>query len=172
MLARISTLKDRQYKALTGLDKLHFDKLSDTFKHCEQQLQEAHYREYQAFYDRKPSKAGKPLFEQASEKLFFLLFYLKTYPTFDVLGFTFGCSGKTAHTNLYKYLPVLQKALANLGVLPARRFEQPDEFIDFVRNEQELLIDATERAHHRKKTSKGNENITMANKRPIPLRTQ
>ena len=76
---------------------------------------------------------------------------MKTYPTFDVLGFVFNCKGKTAHENLYKFLPILESALETLNVLPKRKFDSVEEFLEFIKENKDLLIDATVRIHHRKK---------------------
>jgi len=46
--------------------------------------------------------------------LFFVLFYLKTYPTFDVLGFHFGLSARHAHDHVEFLMRILERALANL----------------------------------------------------------
>jgi len=151
MLQNIHNLSDRQYKATIGLGKKEFQQLVVEFSEAEQALKNQHYEEYEAFYDRKPSSGGKPMCETPSEKLFLLLFYLKTYPSFDVLGFTFGCAGKTAHENVYKFLPILELTLDNLDVLPKRTFESVEEFIEFTKAHEDILIDATERIHHRKK---------------------
>ena len=151
MLQNINKLSQRQYKATIGLNKKDFQELTVVFSQINQQMKAVYYEEFEAYYDRKPSAGGAPIFSLPSEQLFFTLFYLKTYPTFDVLGFIFGCSGKTAHENLYKFLPILEEALRELNVLPKRDFKEVEEFIEFTKSEENLLIDATERLHHRKK---------------------
>jgi len=151
MFQKIADYSERQYRSLTGLSKEKFEELLPIFKECEEKMKEQHYQIYEQNYERKPSAGGSPIFKKSEEQLFFTLFYLKTYPTFDVLGFTFGCSGKTAHQNLYKFLPVLELALESLDCLPKRSFESVEEFIEFMSKHQDLLIDATERLHHRKK---------------------
>lgn len=151
MVQNIQKLKDRQFRALTGLDKNDFNSLAAEFNETHLEIQAEYYQEFEDFYDRKPSAGGSPIFKLPSQKLFLTLFYLKSYPTFDVLGFTFNCSGKTAHENLYKFLHILEKTLDKLSVLPKRSFETVDEFIAFTKDHKDLLIDATERIHHRKK---------------------
>lgn len=151
MVQDIYKLNDRQYKSLTGLSKKDFQQLAVIFSECEQKAKNEYYEQFVAFYDRKPSAGGSPIFKTPSEKLFFCLFYLKNYPTFDVLGFTFGCSNKTAHENLHKFLPHLKAALNELNVLPKREFESVEEFIEFTKKYKDIIIDVTERLHHRKK---------------------
>ena len=38
-----------------------------------------------------------------AKKLQFVLYYYKTYPTFDVLGMQFAMARSKAHENLHKY---------------------------------------------------------------------
>lgn len=151
MLQNINKLSERQYKSTIGIGKKDFQELTVIFSQISQDRKAAYYEEFEAYYDRKPSAGGTPVFALPSEQLFFTLFYLKNYPTFDVLGFIFGCSGKTAHENLYKFLPILEDALQQLEVLPKRTFDDVEAFIEFTKTEENLLIDATERLHHRKK---------------------
>lgn len=151
MFEKIHNLTDREYRAVIGMSKKDFHELTAVFSECEQKLKNQAYEDFVEKYDRKPSAGGSPKFKTPSEKLFFTLYYLKTYPTFDVLGFVFNCKGKTAHENLYKFLPILEFALETLNVLPKRKFDSVEEFLTFVKEQEDLLIDATERIHHRKK---------------------
>lgn len=151
MLQNITNLNDRVYKATIGMSKADFEDFTVHFEQATVEYQQAQYEKYEAFYERRPSKGGKAFLQNASERLFFILYYLKTYPSFDVLGFILGCSGKTAHTNLYKLLPILEHCLENLKVLPRRKFDTVEDFIAFTKSHTDLLIDATERLHHRKK---------------------
>jgi hypothetical protein len=77
--------------------------------------------------------------------LFFILYYWKVYPTFDVLGDRFGFDGSKACTNVQKLWPVLERALKKLGVLPARQFTSVEELRAAFGDVEELFIDATER---------------------------
>lgn len=167
MLQDIYKLSHRGYKATIGIDKKRFNELAVLFSEIDQTIKVKHYNEYVEFYDRQPTVGGNPTFKTPSEKLFFTLFYLKTYPTFDVLGFIFGCSGKTAHENLYKFLPILETALVNLDVLPKRKFDSVEEFIEFTKEHKDLLIDATERLHHRKRKNEEQKTYYNGKKKPI-----
>lgn len=172
MLKQIHNLTDRKYRALIGMSKNNFQQLAVAFSEVYQAQKAQEYEDFVKKYDRKPTTGGSPIFKTASEQLFFTLFYLKTYPTFDVLGFTFDCSGKTAHENLYKFLPILEKALALLNVLPKRKFNTVEEFIDFVKEHKDILIDATERIHHRKKDYEEQKKFYNGKKKPILSKIQ
>lgn len=170
MLQKIHQLKDREYRSLIGISKKDFHELTVVFSECEQHLKNQAYKDFIEKYDRKPTAGGTPKFKTPSEKLFFTLYYLKTYPTFDVLGFVFNCKGKTAHENLYKFLPVLECALETLKVLPKRKFDSVEQFLDFIKDNDNLLIDVTERIHHRKKDYEQQKKFYNGKKKPIPLR--
>jgi len=55
-------------------------------------------------------------------------------------------------------LPILEAALHKLKVLPKRTFESVDEFIEFAKAHKDIIIDATERLHHRKKNQQEQKN--------------
>ena len=91
------------------------------------------------------SKGGpKGHLDTFEKKLFFILYYLKTYPTFDVLGFHFGFSSGHAHNHVENLMPVLLRSLADLGVLPARSPGTPAEFLQLVEQYGDILIDGME----------------------------
>ena len=71
-------------------------------------------------------------------------YYLKTYPTFDVLGFHFGLSSGHAHNHVENLMPVLLRSLSDLGVLPDRSPGTPAEFLQLVEKYGEIIIDGME----------------------------
>ena len=83
------------------------------------------------------------------EKLVFLLYYLKVYPTYDVLGAQFGMARSKACENLHKLAPILYQTLVELEVLPAREFNSVDEFRSTFAGVTQILIDVTEREYRR-----------------------
>jgi len=168
MFQKIHNLTEREYRAIIGISKKDFRELTVVFSECEQELKNQAYKDFVAFHGRKPNGGGSPKFKTPSEKLFFTLYYLKTYPTFDVLGFVFNCKGKTAHENLYKFLPILENALEKLQVLPKRNFDSVEEFLEFIKGTEDLLIDATERLHHRKKDYEEQKRFYNGKKKPTP----
>lgn len=60
---------------------------------------------------------GNVFWSTSEEKLFFILFYLKTYPTFDVLGILFEMDRTTACKQSHLLMDVLKDALSMLDVL-------------------------------------------------------
>jgi len=69
------------------------------------------------------------------------LYYLKTYPTFDVLGFHFGLSAGQAHDYVELFLRVLERALADLGQLPEVTLEIPEDLSQLVDQYNDIIID-------------------------------
>ena len=69
------------YKATIGLNKADFEELVVQFEQATIEYQQIKYEKQQAFYERYPSKGGNAFLKNASEQLFFVLYYLKTYPT-------------------------------------------------------------------------------------------
>ena len=82
------------------------------------------------------------------EKLQFVLYYYKTYPTFDVLGTQFAMARSRAHENLHKLSPILYDTLVHLELMPYRELATPEELKAALQGGERLLIDATERAYH------------------------
>ena len=83
------------------------------------------------------------------DKLLFVLYYYKTYPTFDVLGTPFAMVRSKAHENLHTLSPVLYKTLVRLEMMPHRAFKTPEEVKSALKGADRLIIDATERAYRR-----------------------
>lgn len=94
---------------------------------------------------RKSGGGRKGVLSTPEQKLFFILFYLKIYPTFDVLGTLFDLSPPKAEENVKKLLPVLKKAEQQLRVLPHRHFKPTPPSEQTSENTQKIIIDATER---------------------------
>jgi hypothetical protein len=138
-------------RALTGVPTEKFSTLEAAFAIAIDDEKERAYREglAQGKRRRKPGAGQKGKLPTANEKLTFLLYFLKVYPTFDVLGTQFGMNRSKACENVHALLPILRTALNNLGVLPHRDFKTVEEFraaCDWI---DDLLIDATERPHTR-----------------------
>jgi hypothetical protein len=86
--------EDRLLRAFTGLKRKAFDELSQAFENVI--TQEVITKSQQP---RKRSVGGgrKPRLQRVEDKLFFILFYFKCYPTFDVAGVLFDLHRSRAH---------------------------------------------------------------------------
>jgi hypothetical protein len=141
----------RQMRALTGVPAEKFSTLEAAFALALEDEKERAYQEGLAARkrQRKPGGGQKGKLPTVYAKLVFLLYYLKVYPTFDVLGAQFGMSRSKACENVHALRPILYTALQNLGVLPYREFKTVEEFRAACAWIEDLLIDATERPHSR-----------------------
>lgn len=149
MLEKFTCCDERQFKALTGLSGAAFHKLLVVFILCYQENIQENYEANKVKRKRKPGAGQKGRLNTLEKKLFFILYYLKTYPTFDVLGYHFDLDRSKACTNVHQLFPVLLKALDRLQVLPKRQFDSVEELQAAFAGIAELFIDATERPHCR-----------------------
>ena len=145
----ISKLTDRQFKAVTGCSREEFYKLLPTFIIVyDETIWEAYY-ENEEERKRKPGGGSLGKLRDYESRLYFVLYFFKTYPTYDVLGANFDMSGPKAWKNAKKLYPILEATLRKLGVCPARNFHDLEEFKDFINGEEDLFVDATTRKHYR-----------------------
>lgn len=142
---------DRQMRSLTGLSITKFEALLERFSAVLEAERQARYEAGLAAgtRQRKPGGGSKGKLPTDADKLYFMLYYLKCYPTFDELGAHFDMARSKAHTNVYKYWPLLEQTLAELGAMPARHFESLEAFQRFCAELETLLIDVTERPYRR-----------------------
>ena len=142
---------DRQMKALTGLSQDQFDHLLPFFSALYETTQQKTYAAgvESGTRRRKPGGGSKGKLPTMAEKLQFVLYYYKTYPTCDVLGTHFAMARSKAHENLHKLSPILYDTLVHLDLMPYRELSTPEELKAALRGGDRLLIDATERAYHR-----------------------
>ncbi len=82
---------------------------------------------------RRPGGGRKGQLPSTENKLFFILFYLKNYPTFDVLGFIFDLNPSNAEENVKKLLPILKRAQSKLSVLPKRSLKTDSELEEAIK---------------------------------------
>ena len=138
---------DRQMRVLTGLDLAAFCALAEPFaRGCRE---EADAR----FADQRPRKrkAGgrKGVLTSPQQKLLFVLYYLKTCPTFDVLAATFGLPRSKACEHAHRLAKALERTLRAQGALPARAIDSLAQMQRVFAGVPVLLLDATERPQHR-----------------------
>ena len=76
--------------ALTGLTPEEFTSLIPLFAASWQKAKEQDYRANSARV-RAPGGGRRGFLKSMSEKLFYILFYYKCYPTYDLASFMFDC---------------------------------------------------------------------------------
>ena len=139
---------DRQMKALTGLSQAQFDHLLPVFNDFYQAAQQHTYEKGVASGTRrrKPGGGSKGKLPTMADKLQCVLYYSKTYPTFDVLGQQCEMARSKANENLHKLSPILYDTLVHLDLMPYRELSTPEDLKAALQGVDRLLIDATERA--------------------------
>ena len=143
----------RQLRAITGVSDDQFETLKKAFEEVYEEIKQEEYEKAVERGERKRKRGGgrKGNLPTIEDKLLFVLFYLKVYPTFDVLALNFGMSRSKACENLHNLLPILAKTLLNLGFLPERKFDTVDEMKKAFKDIDKIIIDVTERLHQRPK---------------------
>lgn len=137
-----SLLLDRRMRALTGLSGSEFQQLEwqVAAKMADRQActtLEGHPRRRAAGGGRKGQ------LPTLRAKLFFILFYLKAYPTQDVMGYLFGLSQPQVCARVNQWLPILQTLMA--VHLPTRRGRDLREVLLAMPEVKEVILDGTER---------------------------
>lgn len=134
------TLKqDRLLRALTGLNRKAFDALLDTFSPLYAQTRQSQPRQ------RAVGGGRKARLLSSQEKLFFILFYFKCYPTFDLAGIIFDLHRSQAHEWMHRLQPILEKTLGEKMVLPERKLDSIEAFLERFPAVKRVMIDGTER---------------------------
>jgi DDE superfamily endonuclease/Helix-turn-helix of DDE superfamily endonuclease len=111
-----------------------------------------------------------------SHKLFFILYYFKTYPTMDVAGWLFNVDRSKICLWVKKYTSILERCLGHACVLPERRINSVEEFQKAF-GAEDIFIDGAERRVQRptkpklnkkrysgKKKAHTRKNIIISNK--------
>ena len=164
---------DRQMKALTGLSQAQFDHLLSVFSDLYQATQQKTYEEGVASGTRrrKPGGGSKGKLPTMADKLLFVLYYYKTYPTFDVLGTQFEMVRSKANENLHKLSPILYDTLVHAELMPYRELGTPEELKAALKGMDQVIIDATERPYRRSQEDAKQREHYSGKKKDIRSRT-
>jgi len=163
MKINVSELRtDRQWRAVTGLDKNRFYKLLEEFEHS---YAETHSRPLK---DRLADTDIDYCIKNEEDLLLFTLFSIKSGLINDTLGFVTGMDGSNAHRNQKTGIEILAVTLRKLGHEPKRSFKNADEFTEYFSglNIDTLLIDATEQRIQRPSDNKVQKDYYSGKKNP------
>jgi hypothetical protein len=133
----------RALQALTGVSRAEFEQLEKRLTPA-MGAQRGKRR-----YKRLPGAGRKHTLRTLGAKLFFLLFYLKCYPTFDVAGLLFEVDRSRACRWVGDWLPLLEGVLGQAAMLPVRQLRSVEEFLQRFPEVQDLFLDGTERPTQR-----------------------
>jgi hypothetical protein len=134
---------DRLLRALTGLNRKAFEELKPAFV---QVLANAEVPRRSRLPRQRATGAGrKPTLATVEAKLFFILFYFKVYPTFDLAGVLFDLDRSQANRRMHRLQPLLEEALGEQLALPKRKITRLEEFIEAFPDVERVILDGTKR---------------------------
>src|SRR3989338_7956917 len=132
---RVLNNNNRLCRAVLGVRKITFEKLLTTFRQIIVEEAESKKRK------RKVGGGSNGNIKDPRKKLFFILWYLKVYPTYDVAAYVFNSSkSRTQHWG-QKILPLLEKTLGRKLVLPKRKISSVEEFFKMFPEAREVMLD-------------------------------
>ncbi len=138
----------RLIKAVLGIRKESFEKLLVIFRQIVKAGAESKKRK------RKVGGGSNGNIKDPRKKLFFILWYLKVYPTYDVAAYVFSSSKSRTQAWGQKILPLLEKTLGRKLVLPKRRVNSIEEFFEMFPEVKEVMLDGVERPTIRSQKNK------------------
>ena len=151
---------DRLMRSLTGLNLAAFDQLLPSFTAA---YQAAH--PISSKRQRAPGGGRKANLEEMEDKLFFVLFYFKCYPTFDLAGIFFDFDRSQANRWLHRLQPILEAALGEELMLPKRQLRSVAEFIACFPEAERVILDGVERPIQRPKDKRRQERTYTGKKK-------
>ena len=90
--------------------------------------------------------AGRPASLTPDTEMLLCLYYLRHYPTFEILGLTFEVSTSQAHAVVQYWLPLLRQALPSSLYEELGNCESAWSGVSEMLSEWELIVDSTEQA--------------------------
>ena len=133
--------------SLTGLTEIGFESLLPLFEKAE----EEYIRETYIKRERAPGAGRRPKLSTLGDRLFFILFYLKTYPLQQVAAVLSGMSLSQTNTWIHRLSDVLKRALRGGSYLPERDAAASEDALKKCSG-LSFVIDGTEREIQRPKT--------------------
>jgi hypothetical protein len=140
----------RLCSALTGLNPDEFTNLLPTFTEVLiKKMKQRHNDDPKR--QRKFGGGRKGFLPTPADKFFFILFYYKCYPTYDVLSFLFDCDRGNACRRQFFLSDIMEKTLGKKLALPKRQLKSVEDFFKAFPEAREVFIDGTERPIQRPK---------------------
>jgi hypothetical protein len=166
----LKVLDERALEALTGVNEKPRKIITQKSEERNQANKAKAYEEavLRGERVRRPGGGRKGVLERGIDAVMFALYYLKTYPTFDVLGSVFGLSRAGAHANLVKILNLLEEVLTELDLRPTRELQTAEEFQQVLGGTGVILIDVTEREQQRPKDQDPQKQMYSGKKKRHP----
>lgn len=137
---------ERRFKALTGINLAEFKAILPKFE------SEFLLIKYNKPRMRAVGGGAKPKhFDKLSKVLFLTLFYIRVYPTYDVMEVIFDLDKSNIHNWLKLGMKALENAVDEYIQLPAKKARSIQEAFRIIPELKEHIIDATEQPINRPK---------------------
>lgn len=137
--------KPREFLAATGITDEEFACLLPTFEKCYLKSLPPKPKPPKKKKQRKSGGGKKSKLKTVCDKLLFVLVYQKTAQLQTMHGLQFGLSQGRVNYWVHRLLPILQRALAEMGMKPERDGKKVGELIEAVEGGANLSLDASER---------------------------
>ena len=145
--------RPRIFQSITGLSQSAFAQLGVAFRRAYEQALDERDARREPSRQRRRGGGRKAVLATIEDKLVFILFYLRLYPTQEVLSFLFGLGQAQANEWIHRLTPVLNAALGYEQQLPARQAVDLAHVLAAC-PELEFIIDGTERPIQRPQDAK------------------
>jgi hypothetical protein len=142
--------KPQAFKSVIGLNQSAFDKLLPAF--CRAYENDLDQRDDQREQSRQRERGGgrKGALLTVEDKLVFILFYFRVYPTQILQGYLFDLGQPQANEWIHRLTPILNQALGHETQLPARQAKDIKVVLAACPG-LDFIIDGTERPIRRPK---------------------
>lgn len=126
---------DLLMKALTGMTISDFRILAITFE----KMLHLHFASRKRL--RGVGGGRKGVLRDAESKLFFILFYIKIYPTYSMAGLIFNVDRTRCHQWTKCFFKILEKALGHTIKMPKHKISSFDELVRAFPEIEEVFVD-------------------------------
>jgi len=136
--------KPKIFQSITGLKLSAFARLVAAFARAYEQALDQQDAQRPLPRQRQRGGGRKAVLATVEDKLVFILFYFRVYPTQEVLGFLFGLGQPQANEWVHRLTPLLNTALGYAQQLPERQAANLERVLIACPG-LEFVIDGTER---------------------------
>ena len=135
------------FPAVVGMTCGNFNRLLPLFDN--RYRQSRYHKLWRQNRLRAVGAGRRPVLRSSAERLLFILFYYKTYPTFRLAQIIFGVDKETTHRWKVFLEEVLWLTLGHQLALPKRKVRTVAGMVEICPDLSEFIIDATERTIQR-----------------------
>ena len=137
------------FPAVVGMSLENFNKLLPLFDQRYRQCM--YHRLWRRDRQRALGAGRRSVLQTSSERLLFILFFYKTYPTFRLAQVIFGVDKETIHRWKIFFEEVLWLTLGHELTLPKKKIRTMAGMLEIYPDLSEFILDATERTIQRPK---------------------